>query len=95
MLKLAKITLTSSYQNIDTLLKAVSGRPFGDDRVLKNGLFTNTGAEVITLAVGDDSDDVSNDIAVGASLPFAEVNLSQVYAKAASSASTLEISGEA
>lgn len=94
MLKLASITLTSSYQNLDTLLSAVSGRPFRDQRVLKNGLFTNVGAEVITLAVGDDSDDVSNTIPIDGSLPFTEVNLSQVYAKAASSASTLEISGE-
>lgn len=94
MLKLASLTLTSSYQNVDTLLKAQTDRPFGDARVLKNGLFTNTGAEDITLATPTDSDDVSNVIPVGGSLPFDEVNLSTVYAKAASSASTLEISGE-
>lgn len=95
MLKLASVTLTSSYQNIGTLLAAVTDRPFGDVRVLKNGLFFNAGAEAITLAVGDDSDDVSNVIEVDGSLPFEEINLSTVYAKAASSASTLEIQGDA
>lgn len=97
MLKLSKLTLTSSYQNLGVLLAAQTDRPFGDGRNLTNGLFTNTGAEAITLSVnktGVGDDDTSNTIAVGESLPFTAVNLSQVAAKAASSASTLEISGD-
>lgn len=97
MLKLASITLTNAYQNFDTILSAVSGRPFGNDRVLRNGLFTNTGAEVVTLSVGPAAGNnaTSNTIPVGGSIPFEEVNLSDVCAKAASSASTIEISGDA
>lgn len=94
MLKIGKVTLTSDYQNVGTLLSAVTDRPYGDGRTLRRGGFINTGAEVITLAIGSDDDNVSLDIAIGQTLPFEEVNLSHVYAKAASSASELSFHGD-
>lgn len=93
--RLATFTLTSSYQNLSTLL----GGAF-NSLTFKTGSFRCASASVNSTRISIvESGSTGNDslsilLAAGEYLPFSEMDLRQVWAKGNSGASTLEFEAD-
>lgn len=94
--RLATFTLTSSYQNLSTLLgsSAFNSRVF-DTGSLRCASAAANGARVSIIESGTTgSDSLSILLAAGEYLPFSEMDLRQVWAKGDGGASTLEFEAD-
>lgn len=99
-LRVISVTLSTAYQAVGDLVDAFAGKPLGPTRVLRNGTIKNTGAVNVTIsispiAVPAGNNDLSKILAAGEELPFTEINMAALFAKAASGTPVLEIYGDA
>lgn len=97
--RLATFSTTTSYQNLDTLMDAITG--FTNGRVFKDGAFrvlaTATNSVRISIVTDNQttgSDGASALYAPGEYCPFTLLDANHVYIKSVGGTSTLEFEGD-